>query len=144
MVLLVVTITAQILLTRNVDVEYEKNVTETLARYNITSPETTQLICDDVYCKYSMWQIYYINQSKIVLDDDNKEQIKYYLEEVRYNLGTHAFERGNLTRIELETIQEEQIKEWLEKYSGILKLREEIVTREVISNSTTITIKERR
>jgi len=145
MIFLVVFVTAQILLTRNVDVEFTKNETDTLARYNITSPETTQLICDDEVCKYSMYQIYYENRSRIVVNDSVDppvETTEYYLKEVRYNLGSHTFTRQELSQVQLEAKQEEQIKEWLENYAGILKEREDSVTiKEVVSNSTTITIK---
>lgn len=124
LIFLMVIVVAQVLTLRNLDADLSLDNVTKLAEYDITTPNATALICNEVVCSYRMYQ---------VLPNGDW-----------YNLGTHELDRGNKSRAELESEQEAQIVSWLEDYANTLEKRERSAITEIISNSTQINIQEKR
>ncbi len=126
MAFLIVIVTAQVVFNiRDIDIALTRDEKIKLAEYNISTPETTPLVCDVETCEFRMYQ---------VLNRFSNET---------YGLGTHRFERGNLNRVQLEAKQDKIIKDWLSGYVEVLKDRESR-SIEIVSNSTNVTIIESR
>lgn len=114
--LLVGTLIAQIVLTRNIDITLNKNTKDKLAEYNITNPQTSELICDSSICKFRMY-------------------------DGSYNLGTHTFERGDMTQQQLLDKQDEIIDEFLRDYANVLLERENREVKTKVGNEGVVTIR---
>jgi len=128
MVFLTVFMTAQIIDTKELDVEFTIAQKNKLSDYGIVSPETTPLDC--IYltpnltkCKFEMYQ---------VLDNGEK-----------YGLGGHYIEKRNRTDSEIIKLQEDYIKDWLKNYTVILEDRE-TRTLERLNPKININIKEEK
>ena len=80
---LITAITAQVLSTRNTEIELTEGNKTTLAEYNITDPETSEWSCDLDNCRFKMYQIM------------NEGTGNEYL----YNLGTHKIARRYCTEV---------------------------------------------
>ncbi len=120
-ILLVGTLIAQIVLTRNIDITLDKNTKDKLAEYNITNPQTSELICDSITCKFELYDTYQVTQ--IVLDEEGNISETYIIDE-RYELGTHTFQRGDMTTQQILNKQDEIIETFLKEYVLTLIERE--------------------
>lgn len=147
MVVLMVVVTAQVLATRNSDVDVDKTSRDKLTEYDIISPETTPLSCNEAECVYQMYQIlpggstYNLGTHKL----SRRECTEFNETLDEFNIPTQeCLTYEDYTRAELEASQETQIANWLQKYGETLIERESRASAiEIISNSTTITINER-
>ncbi len=113
---------------------------EALSKHNITSPEHSELECDDNYCYFSMWQIRTKEITVNELDqDDQPIQVTKTINET-YHLGKNhkipvkectAFDNENEctsyhdnTDEELDTLMQDKIDEMLEYYGNNLDKRQ--------------------
>ncbi len=104
MILLVSLITAQVLQTRTRDINLETVQKEKYAEYNITSPETSNISCSDGICSFRLYQER-INQST-------------------YNLGTHKFQKGNMTRNQIYAKIDNITDTFMDDYYKVILERE--------------------
>ncbi len=125
---LIVIVTAQVI-TSNIDVEIYKNKAQRdkLAEYKITTPEIHGIIQTGDSCEFTMFQ-------NITAENDTY---------IIYNLGRHRFDCSEMTETEKLDKHLEIADEWLDDYYSVLVEREER-SRTIITNKTTITIKEQK
>lgn len=118
----------------NRDVNINEDAKQKLAEYNITSPEISDLICDEDYCEFEMYQInevtfteinfrtnYDIPEESFKEEDDSYESI--VTANKTYSLGKHTIPYDR----DLDKLEESlrvYIIEWLENYAEELKDRE--------------------
>lgn len=139
MVFLMMVVTAQVLGTRDFEVDINQTSKDALIEEGIIDPEYTDYVCKGDKCYYKIYQI---------LPDNST-----------YNLGEHNLPRYKCTEFnetdltcltsvehtveELNTMQEPQAEKWLEDLGYHFDKEKSEPVKTVIPNHGTITINER-
>lgn len=112
---------------RNVNTDIDSVSKTKLAEYDITTPQTSEIVCDGETCEYKMFQI---------LPDGSKYNLgthkmpEKYCSETNTTINSEGDEDGrclawtDYTSGELETTQKDKIETWLENYAEVLTERE--------------------
>ena len=143
----------------NISITLDKVSKDKLAEYKIITPEVSELTCDGTTCKFKMYQgDYNLGEHSISQRYcSSYEQVCNEYEQIcsKYDKETClSFEDGDCIKyingtcleyteypiVELETMKQKVIKDWLENYANVLKGRENKV-KETKSNEGIISIK---